>query len=260
MKKILVGAVLIAGLFSASAEVKWSKKDKGSHIEITQQGGRTLGYSVNSGVNILTVDGFAFKDLNRNGKLDKYEDWRLSSEERAKDLASQLSLDEITGLMLYSTHQSIPGTTSSPDPTKQGHYNGLDFKKSRGIAPSSLTDEQKKFVTEDNVRHILITKVQSAYVAAEWNNNLQTLCESIGHGIPANNSSDPRHRGSKSGDEFDSGGGSQSAWPAALGMAATLDPANIKRFAEIASQEYRALGITTALSPQSDLSTEPRWR
>ena len=260
MKKILVGAVLIAGLFSASAEVKWSKKDKGSHIEITQQGGRTLGYSVNSGVKILTVDGFAFKDLNRNGKLDKYEDWRLSSEERAKDLASQLSLDEITGLMLYSTHQSIPGTTSSPDPTKQGHYNGLDFKKSRGIAPSSLTDEQKKFVTEDNVRHILITKVQSAYVAAEWNNNLQTLCESIGHGIPANNSSDPRHRGSKSGDEFDSGGGSQSAWPAALGIAATLDPANVKRFAEIASQEYRALGITTALSPQSDLSTEPRWR
>ena len=99
--------MLIAGLFSASAEVKWSKKDKGSHIEITQQGGRTLGYSVNSGVKILTVDGYAFKDLNRNGKLDKYEDWRLPSAERAKDLASQLSLDEITGLMLYSTHQPM---------------------------------------------------------------------------------------------------------------------------------------------------------
>ena len=260
MKRLLIGTLLIAGLFSASADVKWSKKDKGSHIEITQQGGRTLGYSANSGVKILTVDGFAFKDLNRNGKLDKYEDWRLPSAERAKDLASQLSLDEITGLMLYSTHQPIPGNTSSPDPTKQGHYNGLDFKMSRGIPPSALTDEQKKFVIEDNVRHILITKVQSAYVAAEWNNNLQTLCESIGHGIPANNSSDPRHRGSKSGDEFDSGGGSQSAWPSALGIAATLDPANVKRFAEVASQEYRALGITTALSPQSDLSTEPRWR
>ena len=260
MKRLLIGTLLIAGVFSASADVKWSKKDKGSHIEITQQGGRTLGYSANSGVKILTVDGFAFKDLNRNGKLDKYEDWRLPSAERAKDLASQLSLDEITGLMLYSTHQPIPGNTSSPDPTKQGHYNGLDFKMSRGIPPSALTDEQKKFVIEDNVRHILITKVQSAYVAAEWNNNLQTLCESIGHGIPANNSSDPRHRGSKSGDEFDSGGGSQSAWPSALGIAATLDPANVKRFAEVASQEYRALGITTALSPQSDLSTEPRWR
>ena len=243
-----------------SAQPKWEKCDKGSHIVITQDGGSTLGYNQHSGVKILTIGGFAFKDLNKNGKLDKYEDWRLSSEERAKDLASQLSLDEIAGLMLYSAHQQIPGNDKDPNPAKRGHYNGLTFKQTRGVAPSALTDEQLKFVGEDYVRHILITKVQNAYTAAEWNNNLQALCESVGHGIPANNSSDPRHRGSKSGDEFDAGGGSQSAWPSALGMAATFDPANIKRFAEIASAEYRALGITTALSPQSDLSTEPRWR
>ena len=243
-----------------SAQPKWEKCDKGSHIVITQDGGSTLGYNQHSGVKILTIDGFAFKDLNKNGKLDKYEDWRLSSEERAKDLASQLSLDEIAGLMLYSAHQQIPGNDKDPNPAKRGHYNGLTFKQTRGVAPSALTDEQLKFVGEDYVRHILITKVQNAYTAAEWNNNLQALCESVGHGVPANNSSDPRHRGSKSGDEFDAGGGSQSAWPSALGMAATFDPANIKRFAEIASAEYRALGITTALSPQSDLSTEPRWR
>ena len=245
---------------TVSAQPKWEKCDKGSHIVITQDGGSTLGYNQHSGVKILTIDGFAFKDLNKNGKLDKYEDWRLSSEERAKDLASQLSLDEIAGLMLYSAHQQIPGNDKDPNPAKRGHYNGLTFKLTRGVAPSALTDEQLKFVGEDYVRHILITKVQNAYTAAEWNNNLQALCESVGHGVPANNSSDPRHRGSKSGDEFDAGGGSQSAWPSALGMAATFDPANIKRFAEIASAEYRALGITTALSPQSDLSTEPRWR
>ena len=260
MKRGFCILAIISAALTVSAQQKWAKCDKGSHIVITQQGGHTLGYNQNSGVKILTVDGFAFKDLNRNGKLDKYEDWRLSSEERAKDLASQLSLDEIAGLMLYSAHQQIPGNASDPLPTKRGHYNGLTFKQTRGVAPSALTDEQIKFVGKDYVRHILITKVQNAYTAAEWNNNLQALCESIGHGIPANNSSDPRHRGSKSGDEFDAGGGSQSAWPSALGMAATFDPANIKRFAEIASAEYRALGITTALSPQSDLSTEPRWR
>ena len=260
MKRIFcILAVALAAL-TVSAQPKWTKCDKGSHIVITQDGGSTLGYNQHSGVKILTVDGYAFKDLNKNGKLDKYEDWRLSSEERAKDLASQLSLDEIAGLMLYSAHQQIPGIDKDPNPAKRGHYNGLTFKQTRGVAPSALTDEQLKFVGEDYVRHILITKVQNAYTAAEWNNNLQALCESVGHGVPANNSSDPRHRGSKSGDEFDAGGGSQSAWPSALGMAATFDPANIKRFAEIASAEYRALGITTALSPQSDLSTEPRWR
>ena len=260
MKKILFAVALMPLTLSVAADTKWHKQDKGAYVEITQEGGRTLGYNQNSGVKILTVDGFAFKDLNRNGRLDKYEDWRLSSLERAKDLASQLSLDEIAGLMLYSAHQQIPASGDSPDPLKRGLYGGLKFKETIGISPSALSDQQLKFVGEDNVRHILITRVQNAYTAAEWNNNLQTLCESIGHGIPANNSSDPRHRGSKSGDEFDAGGGSQSAWPSALGMAATFDPANIRRFAEVASQEYRALGITTALSPQSDLSTEPRWR
>ena len=260
MKRGFCILVMAFAALTVSAQSKWKKCDKGSHVEITQKGGCTLGYNQNSGVKILTIDGFAFKDLNKNGKLDKYEDWRLSSLERAKDLAAQLSLDEIAGLMLYSAHQQIPGNAKDPNPAKRGHYNSLTFKETRGVAPSALTDEQLKFVGEDNVRHILITKVQNAYTAAEWNNNLQALCESIGHGVPANNSSDPRHRGSKSGDEFDAGGGSQSAWPSALGMAATFDPANIKRFAEIASAEYRALGITTALSPQSDLSTEPRWR
>ena len=260
MKRVFFALSAISLALTASAESKWTKRDKGAYIEISQQGGKTIGYSQNSGIKILTVDGFAFKDLNRNGKLDKYEDWRLPSLERAKDLASQLSLDEITGLMLYSVHQQIPASGNSPDPLKRGYYGGLPYSKTIGVSPSALTDQQLKFVGKDNVRHILITRVQNAYVAAEWNNNLQTLCESIGHGIPANNSSDPRHRGSKSGDEFDAGGGSQSAWPAALGMAATFDPANVRRFAEIASAEYRALGLTTALSPQSDLSTEPRWR
>ena len=107
MKKILFAVALMPLTLSVAADTKWHKQDKGAYVEITQEGGRTLGYNQNSGVKILTVDGFAFKDLNRNGRLDKYEDWRLSSLERAKDLASQLSLDEIAGLMLYAAN--LPG-------------------------------------------------------------------------------------------------------------------------------------------------------
>jgi beta-glucosidase len=101
--------------------------------------------------------------------------------------------------------------------------------------------------------------VQTPAVAAEWNNNMQTLVEGIGLGIPANTSSDPRHR-TRSSAEFDLGsGGDISMWPASLGIAATFDPELMKQFGEIASIEYRALGIATALSPQIDLATEPRW-
>ena len=90
---------------------KWSEVENDSIRTVTQKGGATLGYSAQSGVKLLTVDGFAFKDLNRNGQLDKYEDWRLKPEQRAADLASQLSVEEIAGLMLYSAHQSIPGAS-----------------------------------------------------------------------------------------------------------------------------------------------------
>ena len=256
MKKfiLLSASLMLAGI--ATAQPKYQKVDKGDFVEITQQGGRTLGYSQNSGVKILEVDGFAFKDLNRNGKLDKYEDWRLSSEERAKDLASQLSLEEIAGLMLYSSHQALPAVEEGK---KRGTYNGKVFSKSYA-SPEDLTDQQIEFIVKDKVRHILITKVQSPYVAAEWNNKVQTLCESLDHGIPANNSSDPRH-GIIDDDEFNAGsGGKISVWPGLLGMAATFDPAVALRFGEVASTEYRHLGMATALSPQIDLATEPRWR
>ena len=205
---------------------------------VRQKGGPTLGYSPGSGVTILQVDGRAFKDLNRNGRLDPYEDWRLSPQERAGDLASDLSVEEIAGLMLYSNHQSIPG---------------------RSGGGASLTDEQKDFLKNDHLRAVLITTVESPEVAARWNNNQQAFVEGLDHGIPCNTSSDPRHQAA-SDMEFNAGGGGQiSLWPSSLGMAATFDPSLMERFGEIAAVEYRHLGIATALSPQVDLATEPRW-
>ncbi|MBT8205458.1 MAG: glycoside hydrolase family 3 protein, partial [Eudoraea sp.] len=81
----------------------------------------------------------------------------------------------------------------------------------------------------------------------------------IGMGIPVNTSSDPRH-GSDTYAEYNAGaGGAISMWPGTLGIAASFDPDLMLQFGVIGSKEYRALGITTALSPQIDLATEPRW-
>lgn len=230
-----------------------------SYEVVTNKKGATLGYSPNSGVTILTVNGLKFKDLNKNGKLDPYEDWRLPADVRAKDLAKQMSVEQIAGLMLYSGHQAIPANAKG---FAAGTYNGKTFKES-GLQPWALSDVQKKFLKDDNLRHVLIVGVQSPEVAAKWNNEMQAYVEGIGLGIPANNSSDPRHSGQVTGStvaEFNAGaGGEISVWPDGLGMAATFDPALVKQFGHIAAQEYRALGIATALSPQIDLATEPRW-
>lgn len=255
MKKYFPAVLLVLTGFFSFAQQKWHETPKGTYNLVVNTGGQTLGYAPASGVKILTVNGLAFKDLNKNGQLDPYEDWRLPYETRAKDLAARLSVEEIAGLMLYSSHQSIPARSSG---YFAGTYNGKTYTKGE-TDPSDLTDQQKKFLKDDNLRHVLITTVLSPEVAAQWNNKLQAYCESIGKGIPANNSSDPRH-GTRARAEYDAAsGGEISMWPSSLGMAATFDPALVAQFGEIAATEYRALGITTALSPQIDIATEPRW-
>lgn len=255
LSKLFELGLIASLLFGFGCSPKWTETDKGTFKLINNQDGQTLGYSPTSGVKILTVDRLAFKDLNKNGTLDPYEDWRLPVDERAKDLATKMSVEQIAGLMLYSGHQSIPVMGAG---RFGGTYNSKPFPES-GAAASDLSDQQKKFLTEDNLRHVLITSVQSPAISAQWNNNAQALVEGIGLGIPSNNSSDPRH-GSDSYAEFNAGaGGKISMWPGTLGIAASFDPQLMKQFGEIASKEYRALGIATALSPQIDLGTEPRW-
>ncbi len=222
---------------------------------IANPNGPTLGYANSSGVTILKVGNLSFKDLNRNGQLDKYEDWRLPVDERAKDLASKMTVEQIAGLMLYSGHQAIP---AAPRGFGAATYNGKPFPES-GAQPWELSDQQKKFLKDDNLRHVLITRVQSPEVAAKWNNIMQAFVEGIGLGIPANNSSDPRHSAVANAEYNYGAGGTISMWPESLGLAATFDPSIVQKFGDIASREYRALGIATALSPQIDLGTEPRW-
>ena len=260
--KFLKGCCAVAVLactsnhtIAQSQNKKWTESGSGTLKTVTNPQGQTLGYSTTSGISILTVDGLAFKDLNKNKQLDKYEDWRLPVDVRAKDLAGKMTIEQIAGLMLYSGHQAIPASPRGPF---AGTFNGKSFAES-GATPYDLSDQQKKFLTDDNLRHVLVTTIQSPEIGARWNNNMQALVEGIGMGIPANNSSDPRH-GSTATAEYNLGaGGKISMWPEALGLAATFDPIIVEQFGQVAAKEYRALGITTALSPQIDLGSEPRW-
>ena len=254
MKRLLLASIILATASCTGQKWTETSTDDGFSI-ITQKKGRTLGYSPASGAGILEDKGYAFKDMNRNGALDPYEDWRLPAEVRAEDLARRISIEEIAGMMLYSSHQSVP---SSGGMFGGATYGGKPFAQS-GALSSDLSDAQKKFLTEDNLRAVLVTTVESPAVAARWNNNMQALVEGMGHGIPVNTSSDPRHETSATAEYNYGAGGEISHWPTSLGLAATFDPALVEEFGHIASQEYRALGITTALSPQIDLATEPRW-
>ena len=124
---ITITIAMVSILLNHAGAQNWTEDKSGNVVVIKNKGGQTLGYSSSSGIKILTVDGFAFKDLNKNSKLDKYEDWRLSWDERAKDLARQMSVEQIAGLMLYSRHQSIPAASRG---FMAATYGGKPFSES----------------------------------------------------------------------------------------------------------------------------------
>lgn len=238
-------------------EKKWKYRKADGYVLIENQDGAVLGLAKDSKVPVLEKDGYAFKDFLRTGELAPYEDWRLSSEERAKDLAERLEIEDIAGLMLYSAHQLIPAKGPLVA-AFGGTYQGKSYEES-GAEPWDLTDQQKEFITKDKVRHVLIMGLESTEAAVRWNNKLQALAEGDGFGIPANNSSDPRHGAGSMAEYMGVTGEPISKWANGIGLSAAFDPESVKEFGEIGAKEYRALGITTALSPQIDLATEPRW-
>ncbi len=188
---------------------------------------------------LRTEDGFAFRDLNKNGRLDVYEDPRRPLEERVADLLAQMTLEEKAGLMFH-TMAAIP---------QPGEW---DLSAAFGLPQTA------ELITARLMNHFNVLRAADARRMAEWYNDIQSVAEDTRLGIPVTISSDPRHAfSSNPAASFLSGAFSQ--WPEPIGLAATRDPALVEEFGDIARQEYVATGIRVALHPMADLATEPRW-
>ncbi len=229
----------------------YTRKENGAYISYQNEGGPQIGTMDDD---VIIEDGYVFRNLAKTDKLLPYEDWRLPAKERARDLAGRLPVESIVGLMMYSPHQMVPGQAAGPFVST---YDGKAFEES-GKEPFCLTDQQIKFLGEDRVRHVLVLRMADVDTAVKWNNEMQKFAESQPFGVPINFSSDPRH-GADAGAEFKGNGCQVSRWPDGLGLGAAFSEELCKRFGEVVAKEYRALGIATALSPQTDLATEPRW-
>ena len=227
-----------------------------------------LGYR---SVKILTINGLSFKDLNRNNKLDKYEDWRLPYEVRAKDLLSQMSVEEKVAFMLISSTR-LKNDWSFEAPKNKDPITS-DFNEEDLIQTTNMFSKQPlpipmmsaagttKAVTQFHLRHFILRANVSARINAEWANKLQALCESDGLGIPAIVASNPRNHITKDASIGLSVGKTIfSTWPGELGLSAMKDLKLVREFADIARQEWAAVGLRKGYMYMADLSTEPRWQ
>lgn len=206
-----------------SGTPKWAEeKTKDGWMQVTNEGGPILGYSPDSEVKILQVDGLAFKDLNKNGKLDSYEDWRQDADTRAKDLASQLPLDVMYGVMRHGDLRKIE-------------------------ADGSLAAEDKE-ILDSGLRSMLNQVLGSVPIRsiAIWNNNVQAYVETENYGIPFNISSNPNMPKSM-------------GFADNLALGATFDPELVFKVHKAEAKILRSLGFSTLLGPMIDLATDPRW-
>ena len=189
-------------------------------------------------VPFIEVGGLRFRDLDRNGQLDPYEDWRLSAGSRADDLVGRMTLAEKIGQML---HGNAEGNAPFGQPWTGYGQNSARLK----IIDHGIT----------NLNSMLVLPPADL---AEASNSLQALAEQTRLAVPVTLSTDPRnHFQATVGASVASGDFTR--FPEPLGLAAIGDPGVVRQMADIARREYRATGFSVALSPQADLATEPRW-
>jgi beta-glucosidase len=196
----------------------------------------------------ITVGGLQFRDLNANGTLDKFEDWRYPAICRAQDLVTKMSAQQKIGLM--SEGSTMGGGTADgllPGPTSATNTSGVI-----------------QSIAYDNRRQTLIRLgARTAQELAAYLNNVQAMAEGLPLGIPVAVTADPVHGMGMS----TSNAGVQTLqaptvvtpWPYPLGLGAINDATVTRQYGDAVRREFRAMGFRWQLGPMADLGTEPRW-
>ena len=217
---------------------------------------------------LIEVDGLKFKDLNGDGKLDPYEDWRLSPKERAENLVSLMNIDEKVGMMLINSRKM---GLSQEDKEKTSHNGVLDeaiVEKGESIFATSKVYGTTHTIENRKLRHFILRDNFSPAEMAEWINKMNEVAEGTRLGIPVLIASNSRNENAEPIFGMNDAGGIFSTWPGTLGLAAAAqgeikdggDASLISEFAKIARTEWDATGIRKGYMYMADTVTDPRWQ
>lgn len=197
-----------------------SEKVRDGWTKVTNpDGGATLG--VMDAARIIQVDGLAFRDMNGDGKLELWEDWRQSADDRAKALADSLTADQCIKLMWHGGVQGMPDVPGAA--TDANDMGLLDKGSCAGVSRLSADGE-------------------SYASAVSWINQVQQKCEERENGIPYICSTDPY---------------ATLGIPSTVGLAPAMDKDLWRKAGMWISRAWRSMGVRCELGPQIDLYTNP---
>ena len=210
---------------------------------------------------IIEVDGLRFRDLDGDGQLTPFEDWRLSPAERAADLVRRMSPDEKIGLMVIT---SRPMGISQRNKEMTSHDGVLDEQylpikldphTSAGIPFEGTT----QMISELGIRHFIMREEPTGSRIATWINTMNEVAEHSRFGIPVIVAANSKNEAGA----FKMGGTPEdlpfTQWPGTLGLAATGSLELIESFAEHSRAEWRASGLRKGYMYMADVLTDPRW-
>lgn len=204
---------------------------------------------------IIKKDGLLFKDLYGDGELKPYEDWRLSPEERAKDLVSRMTDEEKAGMFVI-VDQKMGISCKDGQPTSRcGVLSEYEGPGLRGSMAYPTTYQ----LTARHIRHLIVRENAKPHELAKWMNTLQEVCEGTRLGIPCivaanskNESADIRYNAEEEDNPF-------TTYPGTLGIAASRNMDTVKTFAETGHREFLACGLRKGYMYMADCATDPRW-
>ena len=217
---------------------------------------------------LIDVEGLQFKDLNGNGELDVYEDWRRSPQERAADLVAQMSTAEKVGFMLINT-RFTGYQTEEGDPTS--HDGILDERIVEG--GTSIFATRKVYGSTETIermglRHFILRENEPPSRIAAWVNALNEVAEGTRLGIPVLVTSNSRNENGEMVFGMNDAVGIFSTFPATMGIAAAVlgdqadggDASLVDGFAQAVRREWVATGLRKGYMYMADVVTDPRWQ
>ncbi|OUP39227.1 glycoside hydrolase family 3 N-terminal domain-containing protein [Olsenella sp. An188] len=206
-------------------EAKWASEEvRDGWTRVTQEGGATLG--VMDAARIIQVDGYAFRDMNGDGKLELWEDWRQSADDRAAALAAALPAEECIKLMWHGGDTSMGGGPGGPGAEASEETEKYDLVKAGSRAGVSR----------------LSSDLESCASDISWINDVQEICEQSEWGIPYLNSTD----------QYQLFG-----LPDNLAIAASMDKDVWRKAGMWLGRAWRATGVRCLLGPQVDVYSQP---
>ena len=229
---LVLAALLALGVMPAAAEDAPVQPELGARVK-----------------DIIEVDGYRFRDLNDNGELDPYEDWRLTAEERADNLLSQMDIDQQAAQMVHLTLVTMKDSWF----TKNNVGFALVYEY---IFETEEPDEDEEEDEEDEDEAEDEDKepegpVSNARNAARLTNEIQELSEESDFGIPVIFSMD-----TEAGAAFVK---DATYLPDEINQGAANDAELVAELNRVLKEELMAVGVRMALSPDADLITDPRW-